>query len=167
MPAVVADSSPLVYLSRLGRLELLRELHGEVLIPPAVWREVAEEGAELIEGKLVRQESQRGWIKVATDLGNGIQDPQMEALDEGERDAIALAISRNALLIIDELQGRAVAKRLGLTITGTLGILVEARLRGLIEKLGPELERLIETTNFYCAPDLLKTALAAAGEGTS
>ena len=167
MPAVVADSSLLVYLSRLGRLDLLRELHGEVLIPPAVWREVAEEGADLIEGKTVRQESQRGWIKVATDLGTGIQDPQLAALDEGERDAIALAVSRNALLIIDELQGRAVAKRLGLSITGTLGVLVEARRCGLIEQLRAELERLTETTNFYCAPELLEKALGAAGEGAS
>lgn len=165
MPAVVADSSPLVYLARLGRLDLLRVLHGEVLVPAAVWREVALEGAHLPEGSALAAASMEGWIRVEhVDDSVVYPDPELQDLDDGEREAILLALGMKALLIIDEREGRRVALRLGLQLTGTLGLLAEARRRGLFPSLRLELDRLLSETNFRCAEALRLKALRDVGE---
>ncbi len=165
MPAVVADSSPLVYLARLGRLELLRILHQEILIPPGVWREVGIEGQHLAEGQALAQACAAGWVRVLTPGAASVPpDGELGRLDDGEREAIVLALELGALLVIDERDGRAVATRLGLRLTGTLGLLVEAKNRALIPSLRSELERLLVETNFRCAESLIQTALLEVGE---
>ena len=156
MPAVVADSSPIVYLARINRLELLRSLYSEVFVPDAVWREVAIEGKEL---------ASEGWICVDNSVTvSTSENPLLEELDDGEREAFALAIRLQALLIIDEAEGRAVASKLGVKLTGTLGVLVQATRRGLLPRLKPELDRLMVETNFRCADDLIASALKNVGE---
>ncbi|MCO5053031.1 MAG: DUF3368 domain-containing protein [Verrucomicrobiae bacterium] len=160
MPAVVADSSPIVYLARINRLELLRRLYSEVFIPAAVWREVAVEGAELIEGRSLRAAATAGWIRVDNSTAaSAHQNPLLTQLDDGEREAIALAIRLEALLIIDEAEGRAVALKLSVKLTGTLGVLVQAIRRGFLPRLKPELDRLMGETNFRCTDELIATAL--------
>ncbi len=168
MPAVVADSSPLVYLARLGHFKVLRVLHQEVLIPPAVWREVGIQGRDYAEGRCLSRACAEGWIRVTT-AANAVvpDDEEFAELDLGEREAIMLALSLSALLVIDERDGRAVATRLGLRLTGTLGLLVEAKNRALIPSLRIELDRLLVETNFRCAESLLQKALLEAGEATT
>lgn len=168
MPAVVSDSSPFVYLTLLGRFALLHEIYQQILIPDAVWREVAVAGVHLQEGKNVQTAVAAGWLVVATpaavpaSIGLQIAD-----LGEGERGAILLAIERQAMLIIDEADGRKAAERLGVHCTGTVGVLVEARLRALIPALKPELERLRRETNFRVSDAVLARALAGTGETAS
>jgi len=156
MAVVVADSSPLVYLARLGRLELLRLLYSEVLIPDAVWREVAVEGGDFTAASA-------GWIRVES-CAPAAEEPSLRGLDDGEREAITLAIRLRALLIIDEAAGRAAATKLGVTLTGTLGVLVQATRRGFVPRLQTELDRLRVATNFRCADELITDALKAVGE---
>lgn len=72
--------------------------------------------------------------------------------------------SKNALLIIDEIEGQEVARRLGIRLTGTIGVLVEAKLKGLIPEVRFESNRLTETSNFRCTEQLFATALQKAGE---
>lgn len=164
MPAVVSDSSPLVYLTRLERSALLREIYGQVLIPSAVWREVAVVGAHLPEGRNVKGAVAEGWLVVkspatpAASIGERVAD-----LGDGEREAILLALERQALLI-DEADGRRTAESLGLRCTGTVGVLVEAKLRRLIPALQPELDRLRSATTFRLADAVCRNALAAVGE---
>jgi len=134
MAVVVADSSPLVYLARLGRLELLRLLYSEVLIPDAVWREVAVEGGDFTEGRALMAAASAGWIRVES-CAPAAEEPSLRGLDDGEREAITLAIRLRALLIIDEAAGRAAATKLGVTLTGTLGVLVQATRRKKIKKI--------------------------------
>ncbi len=160
MPAVVADSSPIVYLARINRLELLRRLYSEVFISAAVWREVAVEGAEFIEGRSLRAAATAGWIQVDdSTAASAYQNPPLTQLDDGEREAIALAIRLEALLIIDEAEGRAVALKLSVKLTGTLGVLVQAIRRGFLPRLKPELDRLMDETNFRCTDELIAAAL--------
>ena len=86
MLAVVSDSSPLLYLTRLGRFDLLRQLYEGVFISNAVWREVAIEGAARPEGMNVRQAVTSGWLKVASAPGTGLpSDPAYLELGDGER----------------------------------------------------------------------------------
>jgi predicted nucleic acid-binding protein len=86
-------------------------------------------------------------------------------LSEGEASAIALAIEqKDCLLIIDDLKGRKVAEYFGLKISGTLGIIVQAKLNGYIEAVKPLLEK-IKNTNFRLTLELEKKVLEKANEG--
>jgi len=86
-------------------------------------------------------------------------------LDGGEASAIALAVeSEDPLLIIDEYQGRKYAKQLGLAVTGTLGVIINAKHKGYIESIKPLLQKIRKTTNFRFTIELEKLAIEDAGE---
>jgi predicted nucleic acid-binding protein len=147
---VVADSSPLNYLIQVNCDDLLHDLYGSVLVPASVMDELSHPLAPTsVAAWLSHLPS---WIDVRTVHFRG--DVSMEALDRGEREAIQLAEEQRAdLLLIDERLGRSEAKRRGIPITGTLGILLAGGQRRLIE---PELvfQQLIERTNFRATPKL-------------
>ena len=85
-------------------------------------------------------------------------------LDLGETEAIALALELKAAILLDEWLGREAAHRLGLDTSGTLGVLVRAKNRGLIPELRPLIARLRDEINFHLAPRIVDEALMAAGE---
>ena len=138
----ICNTSPLILLAKIGRLHLLQQLYREILIPVAVLEEVrAKPGSEvqqlqtLIEG---------GVYQLHKVSGNVLSDIPAE-LGSGEREVIALAIEKQAdLVILDDLEGRRIARERGLAVTGTIGLLVEARKRRLIPSIRGELDRLIE-----------------------
>ena len=154
---VVADSSPLIYLSRIRLLHILPTLFGDVVVPRTVWDEAVtgRPSAPGIEG--VRQAS---WIRI-------VDDPSSSAdlgLDPGETAAILVAESLNAdLLLIDERLGRAVAQERGLAVRGTLGVLVQARQSGVLPARKPILDALT-AEGFRIAPALVRQALEHVGE---
>jgi predicted nucleic acid-binding protein len=132
--AVVADSSPLVYLAALSAFHFLRDLFGSVIIQLAVHREVVEQG----HGFAAKQEVQAnlgGWLHV-----KAIQDTQHAAelmsnqhLDAGESEAIVLAQELTAdRLLMDDQAGVVNARLLGIVVTRTPVIYIEAKLRGWI-----------------------------------
>jgi predicted nucleic acid-binding protein len=86
-------------------------------------------------------------------------------LDEGEAEAIALAIQLKAhLLLLDERRGRAVASRLGLRFIGLLGVLVEAKQKGYISRVKPLLDHLIAKAGFWVSHQLYARVLREVGE---
>ncbi len=139
---VVCDTSPLILLSKIRRLALLTELYDEVIIPSSVLDEVgAKPGkeAERIRALLQspkfhsRRAMKRILERLPPDLGRG------------EREAIALALETKAdLVVLDDRQGRRLACEKGLSVTGTVGILIESRERGIIPSVRRELDRLVE-----------------------
>jgi predicted nucleic acid-binding protein len=142
---VVADSSPLHYLIVLEQTELLRRFYDEVVIPGAVAIELRAGGSPRIVTDWLS--APPSWLTV---IGVDVEDVAAvtRELDLGEREAIALAEKTNAdFLLIDETAGRAEARRRGLRITGTLGVLRTAAEAGLVD-VADVLARL-EKTNFY------------------
>lgn len=149
-PAIISDTSCLILLDNIDELHLLKDLYGEV----STTSEVATEfGNALPEWVIVRdpQDKTRQLILEAS-------------LDKGEASAIALALEQtDCLLIIDELKGRRLAKALGLHVTGSLGLIIEAKRSGLIMSVKPILRK-IKQTNFRIDERLEQDVLQSVGE---
>lgn len=127
---VISNSTPLIALSRINKFDLLREYFGEIHIPKEVFNEVVTRGGNLSGAEEVASAE---WIKVEN-TGDKIAVESLSiTLDKGEAEAIVLAREMNALLIIDDGDGRRTAESLGLKITGTLGILLLAREDGKLD----------------------------------
>jgi hypothetical protein len=136
---VVVNTTPIIALSLINRLDLLQSLYAEVLIPPAVQAEVLVGGTSGVGIGDLRQAT---WIRVTP-----LQDPRradlLSDLDRGEAEVIALAQELNAeLVVIDERLARRHAKRLGFTLTGTLGVLLQAKAQGLVSAVAPLIDHL-------------------------
>jgi uncharacterized protein len=126
---VVVNTTPIIALSLIGRLDLLRHLYTEVLIPPAVRAEVLSGGEERA-GMIELQ--QAPWIR-ETPLQSPRSADLLVDLDRGEAEVLVLALEQQAeLVILDERLARRHAQRLGLPLTGTLGVLLRAKHLGLI-----------------------------------
>lgn len=150
---VVSNSSPLIALEQIGRLDLLEKLFGSVLIPPAVYQETLPTVAL------------PAWITQHS-LTQSVGPRVLRvSLGPGESEAICLALEVSASwLILDDRPARRLAQALGLTTIGTLGILLAAKRRGLIESVQPHMDALIQH-GFFVAPDLYNRVLLDAGEG--
>jgi|SRR6266540_1798957 uncharacterized protein len=161
MSVWVVNTSPLVFLGNLGRLELLRGEGREVCIPRAVAEEVAEKpdaAAQAVQTACVT------WLQVRDVADRTAVDLIQAALHKGEAEAIVLATELQAeRLIIDDQDARRFADRCGLKAIGTLGILLSAKQRGEITSLRQEIERLL-TLGFRMNPRLVAAVLQSAGE---
>ena len=159
---VVSNASPIIGLAAIGHLDLLRLLYGKVIIPKAVYREISVSGAgqpgaqelrslDWIETRRVTDESR--CLSLETELGRG------------EAEAIILAIELKAdLLLMDERRGRIVASRLGLKLVGLMGVVLEAKHRGLIPAVKPVVDDLTAKAGFRISGPLYHRVLQAAGE---
>jgi len=158
---VIADTSPLNYLVLIRTIEVLPALYGAIVVPPAVVRELRDASAP----EIVRRwaESTPVWLSVAPPPPI---DEGLRCLDSGEREAIAAAkfSGHEVLLLMDDARGRAEAERRAIRTTGTLGVLVAASRKGLLD-LGTALEAL-QRTNFRISPKLVSQLLAAERTGT-
>jgi len=137
MAKVVSNATPLIYLAKVGKLSLLKELFGKITIPPEVHREVVTRGEngghpEVVSVKKAMEE---GWLVVQeAKVGAGLRKLAAE-LDRGELEVIALASANDAeLTLIDDAVGRRVAEAFGLKVKGTLHVLMKARWRGLLSE---------------------------------
>jgi predicted nucleic acid-binding protein len=147
---IIADTSCLILLEKIGELSLLHTIFGEIVTTQFI----ADEFGEVLPY----------WITIQNPMNKSSQLLLEITLDKGEASAIALALEMgNSLLIIDEAKGRKIAKQVGLTITGTLGVLAQAKLKGHIQVLKPLLEK-IQQTNFRISEQLVQEVLKAVGE---
>jgi len=159
---VISNSSALINLVIIGRLDLLREKFGEIIVPQAVWQEVVIEGA----GKPGAKEVERAnWIRVEEVTNKPLVQLLEQKLDDGESEAIALALEVGAdLVLLDERDARDTAESLGLDILGVIGILIWAKKKGLILSLQDELDQLRNVAKFRFNDKLYRRVLAEVGE---
>ena len=159
---VVCNATPIIALAAVGQLDLLRAVYGEILIPDDVFHEVAVAGA----GEPGAHEvTEAGWIKRQTVHNAALVNALGLELDLGEAEAIALAVEQSAgLILLDERRGRHAAARLGLTVAGTLGVLIAAKDRGLLALVRPVLDALRMQAGFWIGDELHGAVLQVAGE---
>ena len=150
---VVADSSPLIALCRIGRLELLHDHFGQLVIPDAVWREIVASHP----GKAgVTEIASATWIRQQTVKDRPLVNLLRQDLGAGESEAIVLARETRAdVLLMDERRGREAARRLGITCTGLVGLLLEARRRGIINDPATIAQCLRDSAGFWISDELM------------
>jgi uncharacterized protein len=161
---VISDTSAITNLAAIQQLHLLSQLYERVIIPEAVYCELADINPP-VPGTLEVQSV--SWLEVRQ-VNSRITVKRLQSevrLDLGESEAIALALELSAeLLLIDERRGRAEADRLGLRITGLLGILVEAKRRNLVVVVKPLMDALIATSEFRISSALYERILEMVDE---
>ena len=126
---IVADTSILIILDKIGNLDLLRKLFGEITITQIIADEY---------GKTLPD-----FISIENPYNKIYQKILESFLDPGEASAIAIAIEKeDCLLIIDDMKGRREANQLGLKFTGTIGLLIVAKEKGFIKSVGQMLNEI-------------------------
>ncbi len=163
MQLVVADTGPINYLILIESIDVLPVLFNQVILPESVELELRDPGAPTPVKTWI--DNPPNWLDVRK-IGDSLREPMLPAgLDEGEAGAIRLAVALHAdLLLIDDRKGVAAAIRLGLSVTGTLGILDLAAERGLLN-FPKSVERLRQTN--FRVPELILTALVKKHTGES
>ena len=146
-PAIL-DSACLIGLERIGRLDLLPALIEPICAPPAVETEFG---------------SRPAWMTIETPLDKGMIAALRLIVDPGEAEAITLAYEKGWRLIVDDRKAREAAQRLGVRITGTVGLLLRAKQTSVITAIRPLLDAL-DAHSFRVAPALRAEALRLAGE---
>lgn len=161
MLKVVSNSSPLIHLAKIGHLDLLKCFFDEIIMPEAVYNECVVEGKDREDAKKIEKTE---WIKVAIIRDKNLKKALTMILDEGEAEAIVLALEGSAdLILLDDYEAREIARNYELNITGLVGILIRAKYKGKIASLKEELEKLKET-GFWLSDDLYTKTLREGGE---
>ncbi len=147
---IISDTSCFKILSKIGELELLRKLYGQIITT----LDIAEEYGDTLPDWVIIE-------KVSDKYKQQILEMQ---IDKGESSAIDLALEiQNCTLILDDFKARKIAQNLGLNYTGTLGIIIKAKLTQKISSIKPFLEK-IKETNFHITAEIELQALKEAGE---
>jgi len=151
MPEAICNTSPLIVLERIGSLPLLEALYGHVLITPEIEKEFGQ--------------PLPGYVVVRAVKNSGCSRILETILDPGEASAIALALetTEESLLILDDLKARKIARKSGIRLTGTLGVLLAAKSRKILPSVAPFLERL-KSQGFWISEELQSEVLRLAEE---
>jgi predicted nucleic acid-binding protein len=147
---IIADTSCLIILTNIGEIDLLHKVYGQIITTI----DIAIEYGEILPK----------WIEIAKVKDHYKQQLLQLQIDKGESSAIALAIETpNCTIILDDYKARKIAKQLQLKYTGTLGVIIKAKLMGIIPSIKPLLEKM-EQTNFRLSTEITLEALKIANE---
>lgn len=160
---VVADTSVILNLCKVGHEDLLPLLFKEVWIPEVVRLEFLRLSQEDVrfQGLVLPH-----WVQVSSALLVRDEVSSLPGLHAGETAALTLALAKHAnAVLMDESAGRSAAKKLGLTAIGVLGILLQSKRAGLLPSIRPVLKQLEDEAGFWLGSGVVKQALSQAGEG--
>jgi predicted nucleic acid-binding protein len=163
MPTV-SNTSPIFNLTSIERLNLLHDQFGDIWIPNAVEAELRNIPDDTVRA-MIDEATQAGWLKPRPASNASLINLLTLELHQGEAEAIALALEMKAdHLLIDERDGRTMARQLGLRLTGVLGVLLRGKKMGRVKSLRSEIDALRKKAHFFIAPELEMAVLAKAGE---
>jgi len=157
---VICNTSPIQYLHQLQLLHILPTLAGRVIIPPAVVEELSQgrtSGINLPDVNVLK------WVEIRRPVSE-LAVPLVTDLGQGETEVLMLGLEmRESVVVLDDDLARRVAETLGLHLTGTLGLLLDAKKAGLIPVIAPLLDQL-QTFRFRVAPHTRAAVLKLAEE---
>lgn len=157
----VVNTAPLIFLSKIGKLDLLRIGTDVVYAPTTVLTElnsVEDEATNVVQGILGT------WLQEKACTQPNLMALTVQALDPGEAEVIALALELETKdIVLDDLDARRFARRSGLLPIGTLGLILAAKRAGIIQAVSPEIEAL-RKAGFYANDTLVQRILTEAGE---
>lgn len=161
MPRVIVNSTPLIVLSNIGKLDLLRKLYKEIYIPQAVFDEVTEKQDSACQ----EIKNHTDWIHVCAIKDFSAKRMYQAKLHDGEVEVMILAQEspKADLVILDDNAAKKTAKYLGLTVTGTLGILLKSKKNGFIDNITELLDKMLDN-GFFVSPEIQKLVKTSAGE---
>ncbi|MBU2506732.1 MAG: DUF3368 domain-containing protein [Bacteroidetes bacterium] len=147
---IISDASCFIVLEKINEIDLLHKIYGQIITT----KEVASEYGQPLPDWIIIKETSDIYRKQIL----GLQ------LDKGEASIIGLAIETPGSTIIqDDLRARTIAQKLGIEITGTVGVIVKAKLNGIIPSIKPYLNK-IRKNGFHLTEEIEKQALFIAGE---
>ena len=164
---IVSNTSPLIWLAKIGKIALLKKLFGEVIIPEEVYKEAVERGLQegFSDALAIKECIEQGWIKISKldereiKLSQKMTERTFE-IHLGEAQAIILARGKNAILLMDESSGRAFAETLGLKVRGTLYVVMKALREDLLDRTeAKEMVLALVSKGFRIEPKLLARIL--------
>ena len=136
---IVSNATPIIAFSRISKLDLFRQITGEITIPQEVSKELYEHGRTDVPAL-----NRSNWIKTRMVKSHADVELLLPSLDKGEAEVIVLSKELGAgLVIIDELTARKVAIMMGLPVIGAVGLLIHAKKTGLIKEVKPLLDDMI------------------------
>jgi uncharacterized protein len=159
---IVSNTSPILNLAAIGQASLLENLFGKLSVPSAVANEIHRlQGADTRFSKVILP----AFVTVVPVSNSTLSTALALQLHAGEAEALALAIEQKATrLLLDEHLARSIAARFGIPTMGCLGILLEAKSRGIISEIRPILDDLQTEAGFWVGQALRARALQLAGE---
>ena len=158
--SAVINASPLIFLSRGGYLDLLRQFAERILVPAPVAEEIRMKGPDDVTARAL---SETPWIEVVP-IPRVPEEVIEWGLGTGESSVLAIAVAHPGMeAIIDDLAGRKYAECLGIPLRGTLGIVLVAKKRGVVSLARPVVEDLIRS-GLYLSRPLIDEALKRVGE---
>jgi predicted nucleic acid-binding protein len=147
---IVSDTSCFIVLTNIGELELLHKVYGQIITTLDIATEYGETLPEWVEIVAVKDKYRQQLLEMQ--------------IDRGESSAIALALETpGSTIILDDYKARKIADRLGLMFTGTIGVIIKAKLSGIIPSIKPFLEKM-KQTDFRLSIDVELQALREANE---
>jgi hypothetical protein len=156
----VSNTSPLLNLAIIDHLSLPEKQFQTVYIPEAVLAELRV-NENLNGSNHLKAALEKGWLKVQPVQNKAFIKLLRRELDQGESEAIALAIEKQAdLILLDEKEGRRIARTLNLRITGILGIAIKAFQNGDLESMSEFIQKLRTQAHFHVSPSLEQQILA-------
>ena len=160
---IVSNTGPLIGLAKIDLLSLLPKIAQEVLIPPMVHRELL--GKIGMESEHI-DKALRGFLCVTNPHPlDPATEMEVSGLDEGEKQAVSLAsrLKGNVLLLMDDHAGREVAKKLTIPTTGLIGLLLLAKGKALIGRIGPLIDKLRQQ-GYWLSDDVVEISKRLADE---
>lgn len=164
-PIGIVNSSPLIYLGKLGLLDLLNKFFPKVITVQTVKEEVLDEASPEYPAL---QNAFSDWLAVSDDVETSLSVNLKEmGLHQGEVDVISLALRQkeehnNVVVIIDDLAAREVVRALGMQLTGTVGVILRASTQGILSNKESiaKINFLVESTSFRISPSLYSRVIS-------
>jgi predicted nucleic acid-binding protein len=148
--AIISDTSCFIILANIDELELLQKVYGHILTTIEIAQEYGEKLPEWVEVVLVKDKYRQQLLEMQIDIG--------------ESSAIALALETpNSTVVLDDYKARKISDQLGLSFTGTIGIIIKAKIKGIIPSIKPILQKMRQT-DFRLSAEIELQALNEAGE---